>query len=156
MFEHTSSGQLLVVGILLTAATGGFAIAALSPSTTLPVGLSVATGPSMGEDVPEASVYVDIEPEVGDVIVYDTGETYYQHRVVDHTADGYLTRGDAEMAPDQMSGHPFATEQNIVGVVLFTIPLNAVTRAGILVASLSMLIPVLKPAIRVVGEGDPT
>ncbi|NHN49978.1 hypothetical protein G9464_20630 [Halostella sp. JP-L12] len=127
MFEDASRAQqLLVAVILLFAAVGGVLIAALSPSTALPMGVTTQTGPSMGHDEPQASVYVDIQPDVGDVVIFKTESKYIQHRIFADTADGYVTKGDAEVVPDQAAGAPHATEENLAGVVVFTAPVDTV------------------------------
>jgi outer membrane protein assembly factor BamB len=141
MFENTSRAHLLVAGLLIvSAAAGGLAIAALSPSQTLPVGITTATGDSMGQDGPQATVYIDIKPEVGDVVVYKSGTEHVQHRIIADNPNGYVTQGDAESVPDQAVGHPYVTEQNTVGLVVLTVPVETLLLGtgiiGFLIAAL--------------------
>lgn len=83
------------------------ALAALVLSTTT-VGL--VTSGSMQPAIPQDSLFVafDADPEVGDVVVYETpGGVEAAHRVVDRTDEGQLvTKGDANDATDQEQGIP--------------------------------------------------
>ena len=69
------------------------------------------------------------DPNPGDVIVYEaTDGELVTHRVVNETADGYVTRGDANPVTDQDQGDPPVSEDRIVaramrlGGTVLTIP----------------------------------
>ena len=61
-------------------------------------------------------------PTEGDVITFHAEEIegggLTTHRVVDETADGYVTRGDANPFTDQDGGEPQVTEDRIVATAL--------------------------------------
>lgn len=46
-------------------------LVAVTPSTSTPVGVGVTEGESMGDSEPQVTVYADLEPEVGDTIVFE-------------------------------------------------------------------------------------
>lgn len=60
------------------------------------------------------------EIERGDVVVFHSNdrEEYVTHRVVDRTDAGYITKGDANDATDQSTGHPPVKREDVVGTVL--------------------------------------
>jgi signal peptidase len=59
------------------------------------------------------------DPNPGDVIVYETAEgELVTHRIVDETAEGYVTRGDANPVTDQDRGDELVTETRIVAKAL--------------------------------------
>lgn len=84
----------------------------------------------MGYETPQLVGYVDVEPEVGDLIIFRNGneqidDEWTMHRVVDETQEGYVTKGDANPVVDQRehSVIDYATNQNTAGVILFELPL---------------------------------
>ncbi len=62
------------------------------------------------------------QPNVGDVVVYRAqqvnGGGLTTHRIVDETARGYITQGDANPFTDQSGGEPPVKSPQIVAVVL--------------------------------------
>ncbi|WP_136396813.1 S26 family signal peptidase [Natrinema thermotolerans] len=94
-----------------------------APLIGLPFGVAGSTGPSMGNDGIMINVWIDSDPQVGDVVIYDQhgqlSNDRIVHRVVDETARGYVTKGDANPYTDQSVqdvGH--VSEKNLVGVVI--------------------------------------
>lgn len=105
-----------------------FAWILLAPLLGLPFGVAGSTGPSMGNDGMMIHVWVDGEPAIGDVVIYDQhgqlSNDRVVHRVVDETEQGYVTKGDANPYTDQsVEGVGYVTEENLIGVVLFQMPL---------------------------------
>jgi signal peptidase I len=100
-----------------------FVVASGSMTPTLPVGSVVVTQPVDAGEV-----------QVGDIVVFHdpTGrDRRIVHRVVDTTADGYLTRGDANAV-----GDPWViTDAHVIGEV------RAVTPAAVGRAVLAMQTP---------------
>lgn len=96
----------------------------LTPMYALPVGVTVAEGDSMGDDGPQAVVYAATgSVSEGDVIVFAAGDTYVRHRVIGHTENGYVTKGDSNPVIDQ-PGYPYATSDTIRGEVMIAAPLG--------------------------------
>lgn len=117
----------IIVGALTSLLVASWIV--LAPVWGLPVGIISTDGPSMGDDHRMVSIWVDAEPDVGDIIIYDHGYEYatndlFIHRIIDETDQGYLTKGDANPVPDQhMADLEYATERNTVGVVIIRLPL---------------------------------
>lgn len=109
----------------------------LTPTYGLPVGTGATYGDSMGADGAEAVVYTTlVEPEVGDEVVFDAGGRYgvTHHRIVDHTPEGFVTKGDAVPRVDQNDAPcamPYVTDENLHGVVVASAPI-ALVKAGLL------------------------
>jgi len=104
----------------------------LAPAIGLPFGVTASTGPSMDNDGMMFNVYIDAEPQVGDVVIYDQhgqlSSDRIVHRVVDETDQGYVTKGDANPYTDQsVKGVAHLTDENMIGVVVvrtsITIPI---------------------------------
>lgn len=85
---------------------------------------STSMEPTIGEGdgfvaIPSA---VATSPQEGDVVTFYAEEIegggLTTHRVVDETADGYITRGDANPFTDQDGGEPPVTEDDIVAKAL--------------------------------------
>lgn len=122
--------RVLIAGVVAAALLGVavLAVVALTPAYGLPVGTGVTSGDSMGNDGTRVTVFVDVEPEIGDVIVFHGGDRhgYVQHRVVAETDEGLVTKGDAHTHVDQPSASTgsmdFATSENTRGVVVATVP----------------------------------
>lgn len=55
----------------------------------------------------------------GDIITYRSGDNLVTHRIVEETADGFVTQGDANNAPDAQPVDP----QDVQGKVVANIPL---------------------------------
>ena len=94
-----------------------------APLLGLPAGATPSTGDSMGDRGPVLNVYADGEPDVGDVVVFETHDDSLTsdrtvHRVVADTDAGYVTQGDAEPITDQSVGVPHATGDRLEGVVV--------------------------------------
>lgn len=91
----------------------------------------------MGSDGTRVTIFVDVEPEVGDVVVFHGGDRhgYVQHRVVEESDRGFVTEGDAYDHVDQPStstgSMAYATGENTRGVVVATVPLAHI-EAGLL------------------------
>lgn len=111
------------------------AVMALTPTYALPVGTSISEGDSMANSGEQVILYADTTPSVGDAVVFDAGSHgFIHHRVVADTGHGFVTQGDAEPANDQLHGvedappnrvaGPYATSENIRGVVYATAPLD--------------------------------
>lgn len=94
-------------------------VASLSPV----VQIAYATSGSMEPAIPTDSLYVvdtlDEQPEQGDILLYEsTDGGRVTHRVVDVTADGgYITKGDANDAPDQTRDAEAVRPEQVIGVV---------------------------------------
>jgi signal peptidase len=77
----------------------------------------------MEPTIPTDSLYVvntlDDNPEQGDIVMYESpDEGRVTHRVVDVTQNGgYITKGDANDAPDQTSGEDAVRQNQIIGVL---------------------------------------
>lgn len=55
---------------------------------------------------------------VGDVVAYKTAHSLVTHRIVDETDQGFVTKGDANNAPDRVP----VSEDQILGKVVSVIP----------------------------------
>jgi signal peptidase len=145
--------------VLLVALAGLLVLVAPPPS---PVHLSYVTSDSMAPTLEAGDAYLVVDsgaPTTGDVLVYDaeTREGYTTHRVVDVTDNGYMTQGDANPTPDQASGEPPVTEDQILGTVLsvgdqpLAIPLVGSLAASVGVQDAALFIVGLL-GIRAVGQ----
>lgn len=105
------------------------ALAFLTATALVPAGLTpvVFTSPDTGSMEPTVStgdvaVLTAVgEPEPGDVILYESTDAdtgLVLHRVVDETAAGYVTQGDANPTTDQAAGSPPVTDDRIVAVAV--------------------------------------
>lgn len=56
--------------------------------------------------------------KVNDIITFESGNNLVTHRIVEKTADGYMTKGDANNTIDQQVVIP----EQVVGQVIFIIP----------------------------------
>lgn len=56
--------------------------------------------------------------EVGDVIVFNSNGDWICHRIVKETAEGYITKGDNNIATDQFGGKEIVVKEKIVGKIL--------------------------------------
>jgi len=85
----------------------------------------VYTG-SMEPAIPVGSVVVikPVDPEnlkIGDIICFKLSEsaiTSVTHRIFNITDEGFITKGDANNAPDQW----IVKKENVIGKAIFTIP----------------------------------
>ncbi|WP_227132325.1 hypothetical protein [Halorubellus salinus] len=134
----------LLVATLAVVATVG--VIAAGPGSGSPVGTAIATGDSMGHDGKQAYLYIDVEPSVGDPIVFETGDTYLYHRIVDETSEGWITKGDANPRTDQaaMIAEPVGAA-DVVGVPVFSVQIDTLRTVGIvsLGAVMASLVAVL-------------
>ena len=96
-----------------------------TPSTAIPVGLTVAEGTSMGEDKDSNLIIYEgfSEPGVDDVVLYysEKRDEYIHHRIVDESSEGYITQGDALPQTDVAYGREHVTSENYVGKVVVSI-----------------------------------
>lgn len=107
--------------IALLLAVAGFLVLVAPPPS--PVHLSYVTSDSMAPSLETGDAYLVVDagtPTTGDIVVFDaeTREGYTTHRVVDVTAEGFLTKGDANPTNDQAAGEPPVTEDRVLGTVL--------------------------------------
>jgi len=94
---------LLVAGVFVALFGAGFHLYVVktpSMGTTAPVGTLVA-------------VHAQDSYAIGDVVSYARNGVVYTHRVVDVTAQGFITKGDINGAPDALP----VTQSEIVGTV---------------------------------------
>lgn len=95
------------------------AVAALSPVLQI----AYATSGSMEPTIPTNSLYVvntlDEHPEQGDILMYASpNKGRVTHRVIDVPQDGrYITKGDANNAPDQAGRKDALPQKRVIGVV---------------------------------------
>jgi len=72
-----------------------------------PVFVSYAYSGSMTPTISKGDVFfinpLSKNPEVGDIIVFNAGGTWTVHRIVGVVEDGYITKGDNNVATDQQS-----------------------------------------------------
>lgn len=81
------------------------------------------------------------EYEPGDVITFRVGEQVVTHRVVDETPRGYVTKGDANDAPDEWR----VTDEQVVGELVFAVPLYG-TLLNLVSTPLGYAVAVFLPA----------
>ncbi|MFC7216445.1 hypothetical protein ACFQO4_20515 [Saliphagus sp. GCM10025334] len=113
-----------------------------APTLGLPIGVLGTDGGSMGEDPDEIqfNVWIDAEPEIGDVVLFEPGgelgDQVVSHRVVAETDDGYQTKGDANNFIDQDQWDiEDLNRGNQIGVAIFRIRLeHVVSFASVTVA----------------------
>jgi hypothetical protein len=128
-------GVVALALAVIGAATIGTVVVLLSPSTSLPVGISIATGDSMGESVPQIVMYGPAgDLEAGDVAVFDSSEGWLRHELVRKTADGWITKGSAEPHADQwargdLTGIEPVERSQIAGVTYVSVGLFATVYA---------------------------
>lgn len=100
-----AASVLLVVGVLASLFGAGFRLYEVktpSMGTVAPVGTMVA-------------VHAQASYGIGDVVTYERNGLSYTHRIVDQTAQGFITKGDINTAVDAL---PVPNYQ-IVGRVVF-------------------------------------
>ncbi len=72
-----------------------------------PVFVSYAYSGSMTPTISKGDVFfinpLSRNPEVGDIVVFNAGGTWTVHRIVGVVEDGYITKGDNNVATDQQS-----------------------------------------------------
>ena len=96
---------LLVAGVFVSLFGAGFHLYIVktpSMGTTAPVGTLVAA-------------YAQDSYAIGDVVSYARSGRVYTHRIVDVTAQGFITKGDINGAPDALP----VNQSEIVGTVTF-------------------------------------
>jgi signal peptidase I len=96
---------LLAVGVFVALFGAGFHLYIVktpSMGTTAPVGTLVA-------------VHAQDSYAIGDVVSYARNGVVYTHRIVDVTAQGFITKGDINGAPDALP----VNQSEIVGTVTF-------------------------------------
>lgn len=100
-------------------------VAALIAPPAAPVQISYVVSDSMSPTIDTNDGYVLVNAETiepGDIITYASEERSMPvtHRVVDTTADGYITKGDANPSTDQAAGYPPVQPADVSGKVLMT------------------------------------
>ncbi|MEM3139619.1 MAG: signal peptidase I, partial [Archaeoglobaceae archaeon] len=55
--------------------------------------------------------------EAGDIVVFNSNGDWICHRIVKETSEGYITKGDRNIATDQFSGKETVVEGKIVGKI---------------------------------------
>ncbi|NGM71424.1 hypothetical protein G6M89_20920 [Natronolimnobius sp. AArcel1] len=122
--------RIYAVGLLASLLAAAWILA--GPVLGLPFGIVASDGPSMGDDGMMVNVWVDSEPEVGDVVIFEQDGQLTDdrpvHRVADETGSGYVTQGDANPYTDQeVTGVDYVTDENRVGVVVARTPVSTLT-----------------------------
>ncbi|EMA33864.1 S24/S26 family peptidase [Halobiforma nitratireducens] len=118
-----------------------------------PFGVAMSTGESMGEEQHVLNVWVQGEPEVGDVVMFeatDAGLSHDRgtHRVVDETDAGLITQGDANARTDQEMGAEPITDETLLGVVVYRIPLrDALVMAGLVLGPVAVVSELRNPSL---------
>jgi signal peptidase len=109
-------GQVAVVVVVL------LSLLLIAP-TASPLRMGYVTSDSMAPTLEPTDGYFAVHPldvTTGDIVVYWSsirGE-YVTHRVVDETANGYVTKGDNSDRTDQATGYPPVPRSAVVGEVL--------------------------------------
>ena len=98
---------------------------AATPSTAIPIGITVTEGESMGHDREgELLIYEAVtEPSINDTVVFysETNREYVHHRIVDKDDEGYVTQGDANEITDVDYLGEYVTDDNYVGKAVVSI-----------------------------------
>ena len=96
----------------------------LSSVALLPVGLSTVVSDSMAPTMEEGDAFVRVPAgsvESGEMVVFESRDKmrrYAVHRVVEQTAEGFITKGDNSELTDQAANEPPVTRSDIHGQVL--------------------------------------
>ena len=111
--------EYLIIALLGVLVIGSLAGAILDR----PVFMSYAYSGSMTPTINKGDVFfidpLARNPGVGDIIVFKVGNTWTVHRVAAITEEGYITRGDNNIATDQQSHNiPPITRGQIGGTVV--------------------------------------
>jgi signal peptidase len=106
-------GFVLVFVVVVTAAA----------PTGAPVQLSYVYADSMEPTIETGDGYVLVPAGTvspGDIVTFRSRQrgAYVTHRVVERSAEGFVTRGDNNPTTDQATGHPPIDRESIVGKVL--------------------------------------
>ena len=129
-------GQVAVVVVVL------LSLLLVAP-TAAPLRMGYVTSESMAPTLEPTDGYFAVHPiEVteGDIVVYWSpirGE-YVTHRIVDQTAEGYVTKGDNSPRTDQATGYPPVPRSAIVGEVL------TVGGAPVVIPGLGLVVPTIQ------------
>ena len=107
---------IAVLGVLVIGSIAGAVL-------ERPVFMSYAYSGSMTPTIDRGDLFLinplARDPDVGDIIVFKVGSTWTVHRVAAITTEGYLTRGDNNIATDQQSHSiPPITKEQIGGTVI--------------------------------------
>jgi len=116
MKESLEYALIAVIGVLVI----GSLLGALMDR---PIFMSYAYSESMTPTIDKGDLFflnpIATNPEVGDIIVFKANGRWTVHRVVAITQDGYITKGDANVATDQQSrGIEPIPKENIAGTVV--------------------------------------
>ncbi len=111
--------EYLLIGLLAVLVVGSL----LGALFDRPVFMSYAYSESMTPNINRGDVFflnpLSRNPGVGDVIVFRANGKWTVHRVVLITGGGYLTKGDANVATDQVgSGIPPVQKKDVAGKVV--------------------------------------
>lgn len=95
----------------------------LSLLVGVPARVGYVTSGSMEPTLSTGDGYVLVtvtEPEPGDIVVYRSAvrDQLVAHRIVDETAAGFVTKGDANPTTDQATGAPPVERSQVLGTVL--------------------------------------
>ncbi|NJE77228.1 signal peptidase I [Thermococcus sp. ES12] len=107
---------LAIIGVLVIGSLMGILL-------DRPVFMSYAYSESMKPSIGKGDVFfinpLARDPDVGDIIVFRTGSVWTVHRVFAITEEGYITKGDNNIATDQQS-HNIAPipKERIAGTVI--------------------------------------
>lgn len=104
----------------------GFLLATLlvlSLAAGIPARLGYVTSGSMEPTLSSGDGYVLVtvtDPEPGDIVVYrsEVRDQLVAHRIVEETASGFITKGDANPTSDQATGAPPVEEAQVLGTML--------------------------------------
>ena len=107
---------LTIMGVLIIGSLAGAIV-------ERPVFMSYAYSGSMTPTISRGDVFfinpLDRNPGVGDIVVFRTGNGWTVHRVVAITSEGYITKGDNNVATDQQGRGLAPVERNrIAGTVV--------------------------------------
>ncbi len=113
---------LLVLLAFLLASTAGFVL-------NRPVLLSYVTSDSMTPTLNRGDLFLInplAEARPNDIVVFNLNGHWTVHRVVAETDDGYITKGDNNVATDQQGGTNTVKRESVAGVVpvIFGSPLK--------------------------------
>ena len=109
-------GQVAVVVVVL------LSLLLIAPAAS-PLRLGYVTSDSMAPTLEPTDGYVAVHPievTTGDIVVFwsPLRGDYVTHRVVDQTAEGFVTKGDDNPSTDQATGYPPVPRSAIVGEVV--------------------------------------
>jgi signal peptidase len=84
--------------------------------------------------------------EVGDIICYSFSGTTVTHRIIEVTDEGFITKGDANEDPDQLT----VGKENIIGKVVLNLPILGYV-GSFARTSLGYILLVVTPVVTLIG-----